>query len=419
MSLIKIAIVFCVIFAASKFAKKWIALAIFSGALISGFLFGHGFLGTLKSFVWGSVSQNSIFLALLVTLISVFSGVMEVTGTLENCKKASVSMFSSGRAAGVFMASLIGLLPMPGGALFSAPLVNSSIDGKNSPGLLTALNYWFRHVWEFWWPLYPAVITLLAVTGYGMVKWMAHTFIFSAAAILFGWIFLYRIVKTTKLEKKPFRVPKGAFAGFAPLLSVIVFTILYKIVLSVLGIEIQTELTIIPAVLVGILVCLKSWKKGMSAGKAVSLSRLIPLAVMIITIMGYKKVIEEAGIAQNIAIDIQTLNFPVLAVFAFLPFIAGMITGIAIGFIGASFPLIIDMLGDFPQYSKTAVLILSFGFGYAGMMLSPFHACLLLSKEYFCSSWKDTYKYLLGPTVTLTAFFIVYYLLAVFVFHIK
>ncbi|MBN1619909.1 DUF401 family protein [candidate division WOR-3 bacterium] len=415
----KIVLVFCVIFAVSKFLKNWIALAIFSGALFSGLFFGHGIFGTLKSFFLGSVSQNAVFLALLVTLISIFSGVMEVTGTLERCKKASVGMFSSGRAAGVFMASLIGLLPMPGGALFSAPLVNSSIEGKNNPGLLTALNYWFRHVWEFWWPLYPAVITLLAVTGYGMVKWMVNTFVFSLIAVFLGWAFIYRKVRTTKIVKKHFRVDRETFSGFAPLLTVIVFAVLYKTALSFLGIDIQSELVIIPAVLLGILVCLKDWKKEMNPRKALNPGRIIPLAILIMTIMGYKKVIEDGGVAQAIALDIQNMNFPVIVVFTALPFIAGVITGIAIGFIGASFPLIIDMLGDFPQYSKTAVLVLSFGFGYAGMMLSPFHACILLSKEYFCSSWKDIYKYLAGPVAFLTAAFVLYYFLVSFVLNIK
>ncbi len=417
MSLLKIIIVFCVIFVASKFAKKWIAMAIFTGAVLSGLLFGFGFKETFRAFLEGTVSQNAVFLAVLVTLISVFSGVMDETGILEKCKKASVTMFSSGRGAGVFMASLIGFLPMPGGALFSAPLVKSSIEGENPPGLLTALNYWFRHVWEFWWPLYPAVITLLAVTRVGMFTWIANTIVFSFFAIFFGWIFLYRKVHASKMEKKPFRLPKEALSAFTPLFSVILFAVIYKILLFLMKTEIQTELVIIPSVLFGILLCIGHWKKTMNLRRAVPLNRIVPLAIMILTIIGYKQVIEKAAIAQSIATDIQNLNLPVLAVFAFLPFIAGLITGIAIGFIGASFPLIIDMLNDFPQYSKTAVLVLSFGFGYAGMMLSPFHACLLLSKEYFCSSWKDTYKYLLLPTAALTGVFVVYYILAVLFFN--
>ncbi|MBN1151176.1 DUF401 family protein [candidate division WOR-3 bacterium] len=409
MSLLKIFAVFLAIFAVSKIFKKWIAVAIFAGALTSGIFFGKGLLGTLETFLFGSVSLNSVFLSLLVALISVFSGIMEETGILEKCKKASVSVFSSGRAAGVFMASLVGLLPMPGGALFSAPLVNSSIDGKNPPGLLTVLNYWFRHVWEFWWPLYPAVITLLAVTKLNMFQWIGKTIVFSFLSFFVGWVFIYRKVQTSKKKSSGFKISKDMLTGFAPLTTVIVFALGYKTVLSFFGIELQSEIVIIPAVLCGILVCFRSWKKGLSLKKSLNLSRVIPLAIMIMTIMGYKEVIEKAGIAQSIAQDIGNMNFPVMVVFTFLPFISGLITGIAIGFIGASFPLIIDLLEDFPQYSKTAILVLAFGFGYAGMMLSPFHACILLSKEYFRSSWKEIYKYLTGPVVALTSAFVLYY----------
>ena len=58
----------------------------------------------------------------------------------------------------------IGLVPMPGGALFSAPLVGKTAENSNnSAEWKAAVNYWFRHILEYWWPLYPVVIVTLSI----------------------------------------------------------------------------------------------------------------------------------------------------------------------------------------------------------------------------------------------------------------
>ena len=43
---------------------------------------------------------------------------------------------------------------MPAGALFSAPFV-AAVDegGELESSHKVAINYWFRHIWEDWWPL--------------------------------------------------------------------------------------------------------------------------------------------------------------------------------------------------------------------------------------------------------------------------
>jgi len=62
--------------------------------------------------------------------------------------------------------AIIGFLPMPGGALFSAPLVDDCDSAQSvSAHRKTAINYWFRHVWEFWWPIYPGVFLAMDIPG--------------------------------------------------------------------------------------------------------------------------------------------------------------------------------------------------------------------------------------------------------------
>lgn len=88
-----------------------------------------------------------------------------------------------------------------------------------------------------------------------------------------------------------------------------------------------------------------------------------------------------------------------------IPFITSAITEIAVGFVGASFPLIFGLVGENPS---TATLIattsLSYACGYAGMILSPLHICLVVTVNHFKARLLDIYTYLWKP-VLLTGIF--------------
>ena len=72
----------------------------------------------------------------------------------------------SGKTLLVSVTALIGFIPMPGGALFSAPLVEAcDTEHRLSNDTKTRINYWFRHMWEYWFPLYAGVIMALQITG--------------------------------------------------------------------------------------------------------------------------------------------------------------------------------------------------------------------------------------------------------------
>jgi hypothetical protein len=62
--------------------------------------------------------------------------------------------------------ALVGLLPVPGGALFSAPLLAQigCFDHTCDPPLFSFTNYWFRHIWECWWPVGPGILMVAALT---------------------------------------------------------------------------------------------------------------------------------------------------------------------------------------------------------------------------------------------------------------
>ncbi len=140
------------------------------GSLVLGVLGGWDLPLTLQVVTMAVIAPISIWLSFAVILILVLSHLLAESRQTERIL-AEFELFSPGpRFTLVAMPAIIGLLPMPGGAIFSAPLVKQTIGSyPASAELKSAINYWFRHIWEFWWPLYPGII--LAITLFGQEPW--------------------------------------------------------------------------------------------------------------------------------------------------------------------------------------------------------------------------------------------------------
>ena len=98
-----------------------------------------------------------------------------------------------------------------------------------------------------------------------------------------------------------------------------------------------------------------------------------------------------------------------------LPFIIGLVTAFSIAFLGITFPLLLPLIVPETGLNGFA-LLLAYGSGMIGMMLSPLHLCLVLSAEYFRAHLAEVYRYLLAPAlavlaVLVLAFSITYYIL--------
>ena len=103
-------------------------------------------------------------------------------------------------------------------------------------------------------------------------------------------------------------------------------------------------------------------------------------------------------------------RIPVLLIIMIMPFVSGLITGIAIGFVGTSFPLVIPLFQALPTYDSMALAAVAFTFGFMGMMLSPVHLCFLVSKDYYKAGLLKSYRYLALPILTVMAATILLYL---------
>jgi hypothetical protein len=90
-----------------------------------------------------------------------------------------------------------------------------------------------------------------------------------------------------------------------------------------------------------------------------------------------------------------------MLILAVLPFLAGVMTGLTIAYVGITFPILMPLMGS--GSLSLGLLALAFGSGFAGVMLSPVHLCLILTREYFNADMAKVYHRLWIPSALVLA----------------
>jgi integral membrane protein (TIGR00529 family) len=387
-----------------------LSLSLFLGSSALAFWMGLNADQWLRVMIHSTVSAQTIGILMIVWLIMVMSKIMKEAGQMDRLVASFARVAGDPLTVGSVMTALIGLLPMPGGALFSAPMVDASLTKVRLNGeQKTIINYWFRHVWEYWWPIYPGVIlalALLKVQTWIYIATMAPLTVISIGA---GLLFILRPIRPAQKEQTQ-HVSWGGLASFlmeiVPILIIIFFVVFEGVLTKVLGFRgadfpLPGALSILPGLLAALLWVVAfnhvPWRRMRSAFfDQGSLSMLL----LILAIMVFQGVLKQSQAALQIRSELLAYHIPLSLVLMILPFISGVITGIAVGFVGISFPLIIPM---FPQNNLLGYMCsgaLSFAFGYMGMMLSPVHLCFLVTKDYYRASLFKSYRYLLLPVLS-------------------
>jgi hypothetical protein len=102
--------------------------------------------------------------------------------------------------------------------------------------------------------------------------------------------------------------------------------------------------------------------------------------------------------------EFMRMGIPIILVMALIPFISGTVTGVAFGFVGASFPIVFALLGHAPPlHVVIATTTFAYGCGYLGMILSPVHVCLVVTNEYFNTKLFSVYRYIVIPALIVFA----------------
>lgn len=348
--------------------------------------------GTSREFIH-PFSQTLIDLRtwrLIATIILVVTlgEVLSRAGFLERMVNA-LNSYISPRAVARIAPALIGLLPMPGGAMVSAPIIEELAGGYPiSPEAKTAANFWWRHIWEPVWPLYQSVILAAAILGISVWQVAGICFPITVACIVAGTLFI-RLPLPKSGEKK---IAAGRF------LTEMAYSLWPVIFIVVAGIILRVDLIISLLFLFAILLIAKvtdirkvidSLIKGFS----------FDIILLFLGGLSLMKIIETGQAAANTLASLQTWGVPADLIVFSLPFLVGLLTGLTAAYVGVGFPIVSS------AFVLTGGLgsgvLLAYAGGLMGIMVSPVHLCLVLTKKYFGSGFKGIYGHLM-PVVILT-----------------
>ncbi|MAG33781.1 MAG: hypothetical protein CL908_23115 [Deltaproteobacteria bacterium] len=363
---------------------------------------GIGFGPTVDA-VGGVLSSGSTWVfATQVTLVFVLSTVLKLAGSLDVLVVGAGALIRNRRLRLASLPALVGLLPMPGGAVVSAPLVDRTrcdVDLGNRDKNL--INYWFRHVWEVCWPLYPPL--LLAATflpDQDMSKLVAGQFPLMIVLIAVGWWFILRRIPGGRDSLTAERPATGALArALMPLIAVIVAMPIFGAGLRrVIDPSLAGGYALVAALLVGLLVALTREGLGLLP-RALREKTVWDLLVLAIGVKVFGGIVGETDAARATADLIRDGGLPPLVAIAALPLFVGFVSGATIAVVTVSFPMIVALVGnnDVTGGVLLPYLVLGYAMGFIGYMLSPVHMCLVLSSKFFDERVTGAYTRLVAP----------------------
>ncbi|MCG2827510.1 MAG: DUF401 family protein, partial [Thermoplasmatales archaeon] len=188
-------------------SRKNLALALFAAGITLGvFTISPHDIGIE---IWETLTDSSVvLLAVAMGIIPMIGGALEISGRMDDL----VNNLRIGKKPFLmFSPALIGMLPIPGGALLSAPMVEKGGAGVN-PENKAALNVWFRHAFLLIYPLSAFLIVSTKIAGldvYTVLPYLLPFFIFT---VLLGYFFFLRnadgkIKYTKKFSLKKLLLP--------------------------------------------------------------------------------------------------------------------------------------------------------------------------------------------------------------------
>lgn len=364
--------------------KVNIGISIFIGSVILGLLFGMKPYNLVRSLYLSTTSWETIRLILIIVFIMALTSVFSQIGYLHDMETAIKELFPRAKYSLAMLPALIGLMPMPAGALVSAPMIEQVANRlKLKPEEETVINYWFRHVWEHSWPMYQAIIIASALTGVSVREFSLKMFPLTIIMVTIGYLLLIRPVKDYEKIKGDRR--KGAL-----LLVKTTYPILVIIFISIiLGYD------MVYGALIGFLSAFIPHFRRVSKKEIIKHALQPKIVFLLIAVMYFKYLLQVTGAVQSLPRAILELNLPVVLVIVLTPFLVGLMTGISFASVGMTFPLLLPF---FTGFNRIALAYLS---GYMGMLFSPVHLCLVFSAEYYNAELGRVYRQMLAPALLL------------------
>jgi len=376
--------------------KKWnLGYIILLSSLLLGLLFGLNPKEIGINFIQAIIDPVTIRLIGIIVLVLLLSSILKRIESLKDIVDSLQKLVKDYRLILAFIPSFLGLLPMPAGAMFSAPMVKEIGDRAGlSPEEDTFVNYWFRHIWEFVWPLYPSIILLSALLGVEVREIIIVQLPITLIALMLGLIWERRYLRRDEASDK-----RGDFGLNIKKLFFCVWPILL-VIFMVIIIKIDLLISLI-TVIISLILLNRSKMKTEAIIEIIKKDIPLKTVVLIAGIMIFKRMLETTGAIMVIPELFTELGVHPLVILFFIPFLIGMLTGITSAIVGIGFPVLLPFIVTQGEVNLNYVMFAFVG-GFIGHMLSPMHLCLVVTNDYFKADTGKIYKMLILPLIIIS-----------------
>jgi integral membrane protein (TIGR00529 family) len=358
-----------------------------------------------------TVEGMQAILVILATFgITFLSQLYNETGKIKRLSESLSKIVKSSKIISTVLPAIIGFLPVAGGALMSAPIVDVKTEKlKLTPEKKTYVNLWFRHTIFPVYPISQVLITTAALTHVPMFLIILRQIPVVIVMTVIGYLIAFWKVSNIKSPEKHEESNlisnlKDFFISFSPILA----TIVVVVALGSVGFNLSKQgFDVLIATIVGILILIIISK----ANSKILLKPLKNMGIYGITLAVYgafllRNVIKTAGISEVFNTLITNGNVNVTVLLTIIPGALGFLTGSPLAGISISVSIMEGVIQFLP--SVASLIYMS---AYLGYIIAPTHLCFTFTAEYFKCSLGKTYKYIIPSfLVTFATALLIYFL---------
>ncbi len=373
---------FCLVFVSVK-CKINVGLSLIFGAMIVG-LFSLPVSDLVQTTIDASVAVTTLELIATIGSITFLNFAYESTGSFQEMSENLGKMVSP-RTLVALMPVIFGVLPVSGGALFSAPLVdhegNKLALDKNFKAFL---NLWFRHIPHLLNPLETALVILAYLTKISLLTLIVYQVPVFIAGLLFGYLLGPARIGSQGKRIGDWRYAKNCFIAFMPMSIAVALVVVFGV---------KTYLAVFGATLLFFFITKERKMDLRRLGKSLAQMALAGLGTVI-----FRNVFEASGAMVSLSQTVQRSSAWPPLLLVFVP----LLIGFALGDSTPAMALSLSLLSFLDGFSPASACIV-YTCMYFGHLLSPTHLCFVATSEYFRAGTLGIYKRLVPATLSTMA----------------
>lgn len=352
------------------------------------------YTGTLRVDVLGSLAEESSLVLLSSTLaIAVLAELYRLSGSVRSLGMGLSVALKDPRLGMGLVPAVIGLMPVAGGALLSAPVVEALGSPAGLSGELMAyINVWFRHLLIYSYPLSQVLVALSQLSGYSVTTIALATLPISLLMVLVGLPALARVRRAVVNLGAD---PREGLKLFTPIAVALVALVALGPLLGNWAVPVGASAAV--ATLVAVRRCSKDVPRALTS------TRVLDIVLAVAAVIVLREIIAGSWISEDLQQVVASLGGARVTL-AVLSAVVSIATGSIITGLFLTLP-ILTSLGA----SSMGDVLLIYTYSFLGYVASPTHLCLIYTVRYFNSELTKVYRYLLPSVAAVLAVATIYY----------